>query len=50
MTDILYNWLFYEWVKSNHSKYLHYFKDWVVNLTPNQIQGFEKMRITNFKL
>ena len=47
MTDKLYNWLEYEWRKSNHTKYQHLFKEWIENLTFSQIKGFEKMMNTN---
>lgn len=35
-------WLRYQWRISNHSKYQHYFEEWVKNILPEQIQGFEK--------
>lgn len=46
INDILYEWLSYQWKISNHSKYQHYFEQWVINLTDAQIVGFEKMRVT----
>jgi len=42
----LYNWLEYQWRMSNHSKYQHLFKEWVKNITQNQIEGFEKQMNT----
>lgn len=41
MNEQVYNWLKYWWFKSNISKYHKYFKEWVDNLTPTQIEGFE---------
>lgn len=42
MTKELYNWLEKEWRFNNHVKYQKYFKEWVLNLTPDQISGFAK--------
>lgn len=42
MTEQLYKWLEKEWRFSNHVKYQKYFPEWVNNLTPGQIQGFQK--------
>lgn len=42
MNTLLYNWLLNEWKACNLPKYQKYFKQWVNNLTNNQIQGFEK--------
>jgi len=47
---VLYNWLEENWRISNHVKYQHLFKEWVDNLTDTQINGFEKMRNSNYKL
>ena len=44
MNKALYNWLEQTWRKDNHAKYQHYFKLWVINLTEDQISGFDKMR------
>jgi hypothetical protein len=45
----LYNWLEKEWRECNAPKYQHYFKEWVENLTEDQINGFEKMRTSYYK-
>ena len=50
MTDILYNWLKYQWVISNHAKYQQYFKEWVDNLTENQIIKFNEMRLADYTI
>ena len=42
----LYDWLEYQWKRSNHAKYRQHFKEWVENITEAQINGFEKMRNT----
>lgn len=42
MTTKLMEWLRYQWRISNYSKYQHYFEEWVKNILPEQIQGFEK--------
>ena len=31
-----------EWIERNHPKYHHYFKEWVENITENQIYYFTK--------
>ena len=46
MNKILYNYLEQEWRKSNHANYQHLFKEWIINLTISQINGFEKMMNT----
>jgi len=38
----LYNWLQSEWKINNHVKYQKYFKQWIENLTIDQINGFNK--------
>ena len=43
MTDELYIWLKEIWKLHNHSKYQHYFEEWVGNITPQQIEGFSRM-------
>jgi hypothetical protein len=48
MNKILYHWLKYEWIDSNSPKYQIYFEDWVTNLTPDQISGFDKMRTADY--
>lgn len=42
MNKDLYNWLEKEWRFNNHVKYQKYFKEWISNLTPDQIFGFAK--------
>jgi hypothetical protein len=42
----LYNWLETEWKLSNHPKYQHFFKQWIINITQSQIEGYEKQRTT----
>ena len=41
MTDELYRYLEKEWRYNNHSKYQKYFKEWVSNVTPQQILYFK---------
>ena len=41
----LYDYLEKEFYYSNIKKYRKYFKEWVNNLTKDQILGFEKQRI-----
>lgn len=42
LTTKLKEWLRYQWKISNHSKYQHYFEEWLSNITQSQIKGFEK--------
>lgn len=42
MTTKLKEWLRTQWRYSNHAKYQHYFDEWISNITPSQIEGFEK--------
>ena len=42
MTRELYEWLKDRWRKDNHTKYLHYFDEWVENITESQIEGYVK--------
>lgn len=42
MTTKLYEWLRYEFYKSNHPKYRHLFEIWISNITKSQIDGFSK--------
>ena len=44
----LYGWLEYEWIISNHRKYQKYYIEWVTNLTNSQIEGFNKMRLSDY--
>ena len=48
MSELLYRWLSDEWKNSNHPKYYMYFKVWIDNLTNDQINGFDKMRTSDF--
>lgn len=36
-------WLEKEFYKSNHPKYHKYFKEWLSNITLEQIDGFNRM-------
>jgi hypothetical protein len=45
---ILYDWLEQEWKISNHKKYKKYFNEWVENITPGQVKGFNKMRTADY--
>jgi hypothetical protein len=45
MNDILYRYLDEEWRNNNSPKYQKYFKEWVVNLTDNQIYYYNKLWI-----
>lgn len=40
------SWLENEFKKSNHKKYRKYCQEWISNLTENQIEGFERQRIS----
>lgn len=40
--DKLKEWMRYEWNYSTHPKYKHLFEDWWENITPEQIEGFNK--------
>ena len=42
ITTKLKEWLRTQWKYSNHAKYQHYFEEWLSNITPSQIEGFEK--------
>lgn len=46
MTKGLYEWLEFRFYRDNHIKYRKYFKEWVSNITPNQIEGFYKQMTT----
>ena len=46
MNNKLYEWLRKEFYYSNHAKYRHLFEEWVRNITPSQIEGFNKQCIT----
>lgn len=39
-------WLEKEFNLCNHKKYHKYCQEWISNLTENQIEGFEKQRIS----
>lgn len=41
MNKSLYNYLEQMFYRDNHPKYRKYFKEWVDNLTPEQIEGAE---------
>lgn len=41
MSSELYLWLKDQYLKSNIKKYHKYFEEWVANLTPIQVLGFE---------
>ncbi len=43
----LYEWLEYRFYRDNHLKYRKYFKEWVTNLTQNQIDGFRRQMQTD---
>lgn len=45
MTEELLKWLEKEFYYCNHAKYRKYFKEWVENLLPHQIDGFNKQMI-----
>lgn len=45
MNDILYEWIEKQFYYSNHKKYHKYFKEWVSNLTEDQIRYFEDQRV-----
>jgi hypothetical protein len=50
MNEDLYNWLEKMFMFSNIPKYRKYFKEWVDNITGEQIVGFERMRKANYKI
>ena len=43
MNEELYNWLEKMFMYSNIQKYRKYFKEWVDNVTEDQLVGFERM-------
>lgn len=45
MDKQLLNWLEKEFYKCNHPKYHKYFKEWVSNVVPSQLEGFSNMMI-----
>ena len=45
MNEQLSLWLEKEFYKCNHPKYHKYLKEWISNITDNQIEGFQKMMI-----
>ena len=48
MNEELYNWLERMFMFSNIPKYRKYFKEWVDNITDDQISGFERMRKADY--
>lgn len=42
----LHSWLEMEFLRSNHTRYHHYFKEWVSNLTEGQLLGFGKQMVS----
>lgn len=46
MTEELFEWLKFRFYNDNHINYRKYFKEWIDNITPNQIEGFYKQMIT----
>lgn len=44
----LYLWLKKEFEISNHKKYHKYFEEWFTNLTKDQLNGFNKMRTSDY--
>lgn len=42
LTTKLKEWLRERWRLDNHAKYQQYFEEWVSNILPSQIEGFEK--------
>lgn len=46
----LYNYLKERFYKNNHSKYRHYFEEWVSNITEDQLFYFkqEKVRLERY--
>lgn len=43
----LYEWLEYRFYRDNHLKYRKYFKEWITNITLNQIDGFRRQMQTD---
>lgn len=41
----LLEWLRIEFKRSNHNKYHKYFSEWVINLTLDQIDGFNDQMV-----
>ena len=39
------DWLREEFYKSNHPKYFKYFEEWFLEVTEDQLDGFERQRI-----
>jgi hypothetical protein len=50
MNEELYNWLEKMFMFSNIPKYRKYFKEWVDNITEDQITGFQRMMGANYKI
>lgn len=46
MSEELFEWLKFRFYNDNHVKYRKYFKEWISNITSNQIEGFYKQMIT----
>lgn len=38
--DLLYTWLEKQFYYSNHTKYRKYFKEWISNITQDQLNGY----------
>lgn len=45
MRKLLMNWLEKEFYKCNHPKYHKYFKEWISNVVPSQLEGFSNMMV-----
>lgn len=49
MEKEVYEWLENMFTRSNIPKYRKYFKEWVDNLTEDQVFGFRRMMNANYK-
>jgi hypothetical protein len=50
MNEELYNWLEKMFMFSNIPKYRKYFKEWIDNITEDQVIGFRRMMGANYKI
>jgi hypothetical protein len=49
MNEELYTYLESMFIRSNIPKYRKYFKEWIDNVTEEQLVGFERMMNANYK-
>lgn len=49
MKEETYKWLEEMFMRSNIPKYRKYFKEWIENITEDQVVGFERMMTADYK-